>query len=1066
MTVDAEWVDDSEDVPTTMSFALAAADQLHERAQTARQNFEAHLRSAALSNAVAIKAREAMKRAIAPLPAAALEVRIQAAALRAIPDDDESTLDSALAKFWDASNDADRLLREVARIEALVLESRNYEPLDPPSAPPPPAPMDWSTASNLVQLGMPAWAARTRGVSGHVLLARPSAGTGKTRAAIATARQEQANGERVVFAVQTKELLNGELLRDVRKALPNRLNAPLHVIQGRDHGTCWHFENVAAAQAQGYAPGLTVCPSCEFYASPRTTPARGKLTCPYYRSRINAQLDTARANDDRKKGTRQNLILTLTNRPPAPYPVILTTHSGYFCAIASGSGDPGSFMEADLVILDEDFTQAVEPMVIMDQKCLEAVDGLRSAKWNSKPVRNAVRLFLDTIREAELGRLAAMARNYRQSDGTNDPMHGSHGSAVCGRDLDDLVRHTAVKNGLPSPTAVFCSVVDTHVQPGRGALFLDKSDLVDLPALVPPRSVSQMAEALLEDEQLRTAVRRLAHRKVDGANPPILGTPSEAAAELVDTKDFDAAYRVRLEYVELECITADGEKRREWTWRFVYQDFTTIGNLKPRFIVNDATGTTEHYRLLLDKPASSPNDPGYVDPVETMAHVAHLHPESRVRRIPLKSTITYLLKQGGWQENVAVIAEELRGCREQKVLVAGAKVLEERVEKLFADNGKFGTKSWAFAHYGGGRGKDLYGDWDVVVSVSDYLVSFDGLLHIVNARAAAETKRLLAKDKADEALREATRIRLAVCRADVAHLMTQPGTHWRIKLEHQRVNTSEQAQMLHRVRPARNPRLMIVIGNAIPFTPDLGAAATFVRAPAWSRRSGQQSEYEVGVLDVDEAYGILCTVADILDCYSPVMLHALLAYEEARLNGLDAMPPTVGMTHCRAAHGDLYERDSRRVCREPCDNPSHLGPLVAASGLQAVAGKYGVAVRAASAQSAAKARCIEALALGNDLPVLQRILFPPAEWKSLYQLANQNLSITQQVSERIAREFPFKGVHRLAYRPTWESRYHPGYSWYSRVGYGAGWMGFAGLMETRYGPNVNGVLCVPGKKPC
>lgn len=132
-------------------------------------------------------------------------------------------------------------------------------------------------------------------------------------------------------------------------------------------------------------------------------------------------------------------------------------------------------------------------------------------------------------------------------------------------------------------------------------------------------------------------------------------------------------------------------------------------------------------------------------------------------------------------------------------------MLKERVEKLFSDNNNFGVTTWAFENWGGGRDEDEYGDFDAVVTISDYVQNIGGMLHKVNARAARDTTRLVARSKIDDALMESTRIGLDMNKADVAHKMADPATHWRMRQEHDRQNVSELAQALHRVRGLRTP---------------------------------------------------------------------------------------------------------------------------------------------------------------------------------------------------------------------------------------------------------------------
>jgi hypothetical protein len=657
--------------------------------------------------------------------------------------------------------------------------------------------------------------------------------------------------------------------------------------------------------------------------------------------------------------------------------------------------------------------------------------------------------------QATLERKAAEARGWKD-DGKPSVIHGRHGSAYAGRALHQLIERAAAMCGFRSAVQVLRDVSDAHVHPAAGALHgATTADAVSL--VVPPRGLSQIGEALFEDNALRLKLRRLAHKRVHKADLPMSLTTQQLDDALAESEEFDAAYRVRLEFV----VTKDAPRGR---WRFVLQNFVSMLDQGTNIIEGDAYANIEHYRQLYDKPATNPADPNYTDPVTVVDHVAKFPEGSLVARVRTRANITYLLNDG-WVEHAAILSEVFRTHAGQRVLVYGHSVLKERIEKLFANNNNFGVSMWAFENWGGGRGKDHYADWDAVVTISDYIQNIGGMLHKVNARAARDTERLLARGKTDEALVEGTRIHLDMNKVDIAHKMADSGTHWRLKQEHERQNISELAQALHRVRGLRSPKRMTVVGDGVPFTRDtVAASATVNPVEGPVGRSKLKSSYVDGYLTEDEAYIAICQIEEHFGCWSPMFLHAFFAFEM----GLFLEATRLGVTGCQGVQAKLYRDSLYRVQPEPPDNLSHH-PDVRVPGahlasvkilrdglMEGVAGSSAETTTASPpAQPATVPRVVVPLTL------LQRVWFPPAEWKSLYQIANQRLQRTKAASRRASREFTVSG----RYVPTWEDSTHPGYMWYSRRSLKAGFTAAVSLIENQYGINRNGVLYAPNQQP-
>jgi len=993
----------SDDIHDHIAFAVNGADLLHERALTARQRFRN-----ASKNVLSTSLRTAINEPVAKLIEAVLHVRIDAGRLRASADPDLDFI------VWAASYQvALGAFKEVERLGALALTPDSLS--EGAQEPPLPQVQDWATVSSKVQADVAAWAANVRGKKGQMLIAKPSPGVGKTKTMVDTALHEQSQRQRVVMAVRTKEILVGELVSRIQNAGHGQVR--LHVIQGRDESTCWCFDNVKVVQAHGYSPGSTVCSRCEYHPD-IARKLRTFTVCPYYRSRQNAQNDTASA----RFGMND-------------YPIIATTTAGYLAAVASGGGRFGKFWPCDMLMVDEDPTDAFEPEVVVKAEHLVLPT---PPKPEDRAAHAMATLLRGAFAQAELERKALEGRGW-VVNGVQSPIHNRHGSAYAGNDLHKLFDRVASgpfgqQHGLQSATRVLRDVCDSHVHPAAGSLH-GATTAAAVSLVVPPRGLSLLGEALFEEDAMRTQLRRLAYKKIHQKEMSSTMTSAQVDAALAESDEFDTVYRVRLEF-------AQGE------WRFVFQDFVSMLDQNTNIIYGDAYANIEHTRQVFDKPASLPADPSYVDPVTIINHVARFPSGSVPARFRTKANITYLTTDG-WGEHEAILITVLRKCAEKKVLIYAHGSLRERVEKTFADNNNFGVAAWAFENWGGGRGKDQYGDWDAVVTISDYVQNIGGMLHKVNARAARDTKKLLMLNKTDEAFVESTRIRLDMNKADIAHKMADPGTHWRIKQEHDRRNVSELAQALHRVRPLRSDKLMVVLGDAIPFTEDTIAAAVTVNLPGGpAGRSKIRTWYGDGCLTTSESYIALCALEEMFGFASPVFLHAFFGIEmDEFLNGMWHRA-TASAPSCQG-QADLYRdsllRDQPILCRPTPPTPTTEANMPGdpgASGPQTEGPMTGLPWRAV-------------------LSMAQQVWEPPAAWKNIYQLASQRLMRTKEASRRMSREFPFSGW----YKPSWEDRAHPGYVWYSRHSVKTGARAAMDMLENQYGPNQNGVLYVPNKKP-
>jgi hypothetical protein len=755
--------------------------------------------------------------------------------------------------------------------------------------------------------------------------------------------------------------------------------------------------------------------------------------CPYYRSRQNAQNDTASA----RFGMND-------------YPLILTTHTGYLTAVESGGGRFGKFWPCDMLIVDEDPTEAFEPEVVVAPEHLD----LPTPPKPEDRAAHAMAALLDgAIAQADCERRSLEGHGFL-SNGAPSEIHSKHGSAYAGLALHKLLERVATgpigqRRGFRSAMQVLRDVSDSHVHPEAGALH-GATTAAAVSLVVPPRGLSQIGEALFEEHALRMQLRRLAYKKIHKRDMPNTYSIAQVDAALAESDEFDSAYRVRLEYVK-------------GAWRFVLQNFVNMLDQGTNVVIGDAYANIEHYRQVFDKPRTLASDPTYVDPVTIINHVANFPEGSLIARIRTRANITYLLNEG-WSEHAALLSEVFRTHVGQSVLVYGHSVLKERIEKLFIDNDDFSVERWAFENWGGGRGKDHYGDWDAVVTISDYVQNIGGMLHKVNARAARDTVRLISRGRHDDALAEGTRVRLDMNKADVAHKMTDADTHWRIKQEHDRQNVSELAQALHRVRGLRSAKRMTVVGDGVPFTRDTIAASLVVNPEGGPRgRPKMKSGYVDGFLTEDEVFDGILQIADHYGCWIPVFSHAFLAIEMAEfLGSLD-----LTVTGCQGVQANLYRdslsRDSLRPPPQRQKSHQHVmtgvhhddGEIRTGDvDLNATGLGVGVAAATSSVPTTTVGACVPLLSM------LQRVWFPPAEWKNLYRIANQRLWRVRAASGRVANEFKYTGKTRVS----WEDSTHPGYTWYSRHSQATGIEMSKQILENQYGLNKSGVLYAPNQK--
>jgi hypothetical protein len=811
-----------------LAFAQTAANQaveLHDRAEV---ELKAALAGAQYGNPIAASGRKSSAILLERLASEALNA-CEAVEVAKISGGDA---DDAFVTYERCQQIADELRHAILAIGRTDQSPPSY------SEPEIETTDEWRNVVHKTQQRTMRWLEQNRTERGKMLVLKPSPSCGKTATAITGALEEQEQRRRVVMAARTKAMLVDELAPRIRRQRPL---VRLHVILGRDEETCLNYKNVAAVTAHGYAPGRTVCISCPHYPA-NAVPIDIQM-CGYYESRIKAHNDSRLA----RWGAHRH------------YPIILTTHAGLLSAFHSGGGKWGAFWQTDTIFIDEDPTEAFEPTI----EVTEDQVGFSSILDEDRYTSSVARTMLDTIRLAKAQRLAWESDPHHKED----DVHGHRtGSTYAGRILHSLFQ--ASTNG--AVLSIMRDACDRAASVGQGSLFGLESARDINQRGIPPAHFPRFAGTLMDELGLARVMNALLYQEVHGRALSPIDPPQGDQLARLDPPD--TAYALRLEY----------DKK---SWRFVLQDSTDLGNHTANVIIGDAYAHVGHYRQMFQKP--EPTDPNDHDDMTVVDDVAHFPPNSTVVRIQTKSNVTHLAN-GYLQENLSLLHAMMseRG-RDKRLLIYVHKRLREKViEYLTANAATWGCIEWAVEHWWGGRGKDQYKNFDIVVCLSEPLMNLGGMLHVINARAFRDAGR--AKQPADR-LRLGERIGLPALNKGVAHGMARGSTHWRVAQEHRRQNVNELAQAIHRVRGLMlDGKLMVILGDALELPRDVLAATSMVTTGDGAGESqmdaGEAAEGKgrlvqtppLGCVSAEEVVECIMAVIDHYGCWSYEWAHCLL----------------------------------------------------------------------------------------------------------------------------------------------------------------------------------------------
>ena len=713
--------------------------------------------------------------------------------------------------------------------------------------------------------------------NGAMVILHTTPGVGKTHQMLRLASELQLREKRrVIFAARTKAMIDSpeaELMKRALATSPVARNYTLP-IYGRDESNCYQADTVKIAQEHGYFPGQSVCVNCEHH--PRNAHHVGLPVCGYYQVRIRAA--------NMSKGVRAGRM--------QHYPLILTTHAALVSATASDGGMYGECWGSDVIFFDEDPTDALESDTVLAEPQMQ----FQSARRDHVDTTEFASVLREAVKLASTQRSQSMSTGFcaaGSKERGSHPIHSHYDSVYASGDLWDLLEFVHRSGGSKlSLSALLRNVIESgsfHVAAG------DLSGVADVSEIhardIPPRTLLTIATALLREHRHREDVGRLILKKMTGE------VASRSKIEqLADVRDL--AYQVRL-----ECLPASIDKKRyRDEWRFVFREARTFANSMSTLVVGDAYAQREHYGYLFNRKP---------DVIEA---VSYLHPDAVQIRVLHDASISQLTR--GYLGDVLAATEAfLRDSVKpgDRVLVYGHNELRPRVEKFLAALAeRYGLAAWAYEHWWGGRGKDIYGGWEHVVTISDPVLSIGGLKHVVNARAFRDSER--ARDD-DEKLAHANRIGLASAKHGLIQALRS--SHPRLVQEHERSNVAELTQAIHRVRPVHNPARIYTIGQ-MERSPDLLAqTTTFVpederfEAVSAARRKSKKPRAGSKTIAIEGAlsafttrHEVLMAIRSVVDWFGvwhPHFSHALVtaANAEARVRGLapQACSPDGSVAH-------------------------------------------------------------------------------------------------------------------------------------------------------------------------
>lgn len=718
----------------------------------------------------------------------------------------------------------------------------------------------WSEASMTVSFVMRDRGLQMMNEKGRLVVCKPSPGVGKTHAMIELATTYHRARKRVIFAVFAKE--QTEEVRERFKRADGTV--VLRVITGRGEENCNNYAQVEAATAQGYAPGGTVCLGCVWY--PENARRLGtNSVCLYYQERIRACQDFNMA----RRGVRR-------------YPIILTTHTSAVLGQRVARSKHGTFWHTDFVFFDEDCSAAFQSDHVIRRENLAFSKPDHPYAGFNAAIREAMRI-------AHAERTAAMRRNWKSQHDPNepDPIHSRHGSAYVGEALWELLERViqlpAVQRFYRDPLTKAHGLAtrilshDDNDQP-------DVGEFASLPANriasdYPHRDLNVFAD-LLDKEYWAIEAE-----KQSGTNHKL-------------------SYQVRLEFTTVP----DEHGEKIWLWQLAALTTRSYAIQDHNIVVGDAYADPEMYRRLFPLQRLETVDVRAHWPENTFCFTILAH--AAIGDVG-NSRDQYRYYLNG---HIAPIMEGQRGRR---VLFYTHKSLAAWLEEwLYETSERWGVREWAVEHYGGGRGKDQYRDWDTVVAATEYIPNMGGLVHIANAMNPGQLR--VEHWSGDRPRKGRQTFGQSIDDMDPR----LRGLFWRKCVD-------ELAQAIHRIRPAiprgpeAPPKQIYIFRKHVPLSDDLLSATSFFVADGDTEEGVQVDTTKgkratarslVAFVNPEEMARAIRATRDLVGFWGHFAAHSLtaLVWDHSSLSQtLTLGPPSA------VAHSDTEEETNVPLSPEP-----------------------------------------------------------------------------------------------------------------------------------------------------
>jgi hypothetical protein len=599
-------------------------------------------------------------------------------------------------------------------------------------------------------------------------------------------------------------------------------NVTLIVVEGRHNGNCLFMGQVTVATNAGFSPGSTVCPSCQKYP----TFGGGRNVCGYYQARKDASTD--------------RFMSKLRSQAPA---IILTTHASAVQGSHITKRRYQSFWEFDTLFIDEDPTDSMVQQHEITEETLSY--SRRDHKGNLDGPTYGTLVLRAAMTKALRDREEAAEHGFVDASGAPNRIHTrDHGSTFAGGDLHALLEpiaraHHHTLKGLAS------AVIDGMTgSPAKGEIM--NLDAVEVAARFPNRYLAPLFAAL--DVEITSV--------------------AEARAAGMD---LEPAYRVHLDLMPSE----DGLKPV-----FRVHELRGYANGRTNLVIGDAYGDVVHYEGLFGRTRSD-------NKVQVIKHRAVWPRTSTLIRVVTRAGTKHLGNHtqlvDHLEVNVRPVLELERGRR---VLFYVHKAMKSDLgEWLESVREYFELGEIAIEHWGSGRGKDIYRDFNTLIAVSEFIANVGGLAHEANTLAAlaAPGNTRVAHWNGYSPKKGSMGFANSLGNADPFY---QAAFH--------RKTTDELAQAVHRVRPAMAPadgrqKRVYVFGHQVPWSDELIAATSMTvvdndgkdGVDLGTEALGRGARFSItgtlGLVSEREVAGAVSEVFRGLGCWSHAFAHALVA---------------------------------------------------------------------------------------------------------------------------------------------------------------------------------------------